>query len=211
MTFGGIDSNGDWRYPKDPKKLCKNKKFRDKFRTRILEQIEKLIAKGEIEIQAHQLEAIEELREKTWSFHATAPTMETETIELYLARYINRIAITNSRVEYIKETAEVRIVYNDYKNQEEGKPAPKGIKQMDPLVFMNHYLQHVPPRYFQKTRRYGIHASSCKKKYAKAIQSKVRENGQTIRTVIQIIAHILKSSIIRTSNTCPERNESRTL
>lgn len=200
LTFGGIDSEGKWRYPKDKKKLCKNKVFRNKFRERFLENLEKQISKGTISIQAHQQETIEEMREKSWSFHSTSPTMETGSIELYLARYINRIAITNSRVEYIKQTSEIRIIYNDYKQQEKGKAAPKAIKKMEPLVFINQYLQHLPPPYFQKTRRYGIHASATKKKYSESIEEKVRKNGQTIRTVMQIITDILKVPVLSCSD-----------
>ena len=116
----------------------------------------------------------------------------TDTIELYLARYINRIAVTNSRLTYLKKTEQVRLVYNDYNNQKEGQAAPKKTRLFDPLVFINQYLMHVPPPYFQKSRRYGIHASACKKKYSLALASKLRSHSRSIRTVMEIITELLK-------------------
>lgn len=122
--------------------------------------------------------------------------MQTETIEQYLARYINKIAVGNSRIELLKETEEVRLVYNDYKSQVENEAAPKKIKSFPALSFIHQYLCHVPPPYFQRTRRYGLHASASRKKNAEALQEKVRKNGNTIRTVLEIITQLLKVSVL---------------
>jgi Putative transposase. len=64
--------------------------------------------------------------------------MRREVIEQYLARYVNRIAVTNNRLELVKETQEVNLLYNDCKNQKQGQMAPKRIKAMHPpLVFIH--------------------------------------------------------------------------
>ena len=119
--------------------------------------------------------------------------METQTIEMYLARYINRVAVTNSKLEFIKATEEVHLTYNDYKNQIKGQPAPKEIRSMDPLAFLHQLLMHLPPPYFQRSRRYGIHANSKKEVYKNAIEERLKRNGRTIRTVIEIITHLMKN------------------
>jgi len=118
--------------------------------------------------------------------------MDTGTIEMYLARYIKKVAITNSRVQYLEQTEELRIVYNDYRNQKEGEAAPKKYKNIEPLVFIHQYLQHVPPPYFQKVRYYGIHSSASQAKIRKEIPQMMRNHGSTIRTVMEIITQLLK-------------------
>jgi hypothetical protein len=191
LTFGGIDKEGKWRYPKRKKKLFRYLDFRNTFRDNVLSEIEKLDQKGELRKRPNHEQTIDLIRQKTWSFFITEPTTQTDTIELYLARYINRIAVTNTRLQYLKETKEVRLSYNDYKNQKEGHAAPKSILKMNPLVFLHQYLQHVLPLYFQKVRRYGIHAYASRKRHNKLIQEKLKRNGATIRIICSIISHAM--------------------
>lgn len=200
MTFGGIDKEGIWQYPKDKKKLCKHVDFRNEFRNKFISQVHKAHAAGKLKLENRHLVDLEELKKKRWSYHVTKPSMSTHTIELYLARYINRIAVTNSRISYLKATKEVRLIHNDYKNQVKGQAAPKKSKPFDPLTFIHQYLMHALPPYFQKSRRYGIHASASQSKYQYTIQSLLRKNGDTIRTVFEIITHLLKSPKLQCVN-----------
>ncbi len=199
MTFGGIDKEGVWRYTKDKKKLCKHVDFRNAFRDNFISGVRKADASGKLKLENHHLTSLAILEDKRWSYHVTKPSMSTQTIEMYLARYINRIAVTNSRLTYLKATKEVRLVHNDYKNQVEGRAAPKNITPFDPLTFIHQYLMHALPPYFQKSRSYGIHAAASKKKYQYTIQSLLRNNGATIRTVYEIITHLLKSPKLQCS------------
>lgn len=118
--------------------------------------------------------------------------MDTKVIEDYLAKYINRIAVSNKRLDYIKDSEKVILLHNDYKNQQSGQPAPKVYKILDPLVAIDQLLQHVLPSYFQKSRRYGIHHNSSKLKAT--IPDTVKRNGQTIRTTIEIITELQKAN-----------------
>ena len=200
LTFGGIDKDGQWLYPKHKKKLFKHVDYRNTFRNIFINLIYQNEAKGKLVLQDRHQASIAELKDKKWAFHVTKPAMSTQTIELYLAKYINRIAVTNSRLKYLKKTKEVRLVYNDYRHQNRGQVAPQKTKSFDPILFMQQYLMHVLPPYFQKSRRYGIHASAAKKKYSKLIESKLRKNKNTIRTVIEIITHLLKVPTLRCAN-----------
>lgn len=200
MTFGGIDNEGAWQYPKDKKKLCQHVDFRNKFRDNFIALVHKYHATGKLKLEKRHLAILEDLENKKWSYHVTKPSMSTQTIELYLARYINRIAVTNSRLTYLKDTKEIQLVYNDYNNQVDGKAAPKEIKPFDPLSFIHQYLMHALPPYFQKSRRYGIHASASQKKYRNTIQSLLRNNGDTIRCVMEIITHLLKTPKLQCVN-----------
>ena len=195
LTFGGIDNLGDWQYPKHRKRFCRNSKFRHTFREIYLAGLKELFDKGALDYHQIYDEVVLDVKDKQWTLFATHPTMETKTIELYIARYINRIAVSNRKLNYIKEHEEVHLLYNDYKKQKAGEVAPKGNKSMPPLEFLNQLLMHLPPPYFQRIRRYGLHASAVKWAYKETIENKLRRNGRTVRTVLEIITHLMKNNV----------------
>ena len=61
------------------------------------------------------------------------------------------------------------------------------------MAFLHQQLMHLPPPYFQRTRRYGIHANAKKEVYKNAIEKRLKRNGRTIRTVMEIITHLMKN------------------
>ena len=93
-----------------------------------------------------------ELLKKSWVVNHQRPTAETKVVEEYLSRYICRIGISSKRLHYDKGGKNVRIEYNDYANQEQGKAAPKKHRDLPPLVAMHLFLQHQLPPYFQRVR-----------------------------------------------------------
>ena len=103
---------------------------------------------------------------------------------------VNRIAVSNKRLDYIKDSEKVILLHNDYTNQQAGQVAPKAFKIMEPLVAIDQILQHVLPPHFQKSRSYGIHNHSSKLKTT--IPDAVKRNSQTIRTVFEIITELMK-------------------
>jgi hypothetical protein len=50
------------------------------------------------------------------------------------------------------------------------------------------------PPYFQRTKRYGIHANAKSEKVKRIIVNKLKRNGRTIRTVMEIISHLMHLS-----------------
>jgi len=192
VTFGGIDSNNEWQYPKRKDKIARYRQINATYRKLFIHALRLLNNSGQLTYHADLETLLTELENKTWVVHNTKPTIDTSTLENYLARYINRVAISKSRVEYIKDHKQVKILYNDYANQIEGKPAPKKYKILNPLSFIHQFMQHVLPEYFQKSRRYGLHASATKRKYEGLIPQAIKRNGHTIRTVMQIITQLIK-------------------
>src|SRR5206468_12805548 len=81
----------------------------------------------------------------------------------YLARYVFRIAITNSRLESI-EDGNVRFRYRDNRTQQIRRVTLSGVE------FIHRFLQHVLPRGAAKVRHYGIFSPSSKSKLARARQ-----------------------------------------
>jgi len=192
VTFGGLSPNGEWVYPKHKKKLCRNRKLAWYYKKHFLKELNESFQQGAIKYHLDYDQTVSEVKDKNWNLSVSHPTMQTARIELYLAKYINRIAVSNSRLTYLKEQDQVRLVFNDYYNQKEGQPAPKIYKDINPLSFIHQYLQHVLPPYFQKTRRYGIHSSATRKKMADTVTKGVLRNGATIRKLMEVITALMK-------------------
>ena len=72
------------------------------------------------------------------------------TVE-YLARYANRVAISNSRLIAI-EGGQVLFRYKDYKDGDQWKTA-----SLPGVEFIGRFLLHVLPQRFRHIRRFGVH------------------------------------------------------
>jgi len=159
------------------------------FRALFLRELNTLVNQNKIHYHSCLTSLIHELGAIRWVVHSTRPTMNTQVIENYLARYINRTAISPSRLSYIKEQQQVQITHNDYHHQKPGQPAPKLIKNLTPLEAIRQILQHCTPPHFQKSRHYGLHNSNCLVK-ANIPQAYIR-SGHSIRTVFEILTQLL--------------------
>jgi hypothetical protein len=188
VTFGGIDKNGKWVYPIKKKLLESYRVMCATYKSVFLKELDKLFQLGKLTYYQDYTAMIKEVEQLRWVVHTTHPTMDTSIIADYLAKYINRIAVSNKRLNYVKDTQSVGLLYNDYKNQEAGKIAPKGYTYLHPLVAIEQILQHVLPPYFQKSRRHGLHNANTTIK--KSLPDALKNNMATIRTIMEIITHL---------------------
>ena len=191
VTFGGLNENGEWVYPTNKHRIDKYRSICASYKSIFIKELRSLHKSGKINDHNDFEIRIAEVEKIRWVVHSTRPTMNTKVIEEYLAKYINRIAVSNKRLDYIKDSQKVIILHNDYKNQQAGQPAPKAYKIMDPLVAIDQILQHVLPPYFQKSRRYGLHHNASKIKTT--IPDALKRNGQTIRTIMEIITELIST------------------
>lgn len=70
----------------------------------------------------------------------------------YLGRYLNRVAVSDARVQRLPD-GQVRVCYRDDDRVQSARLCAQ--------EFLRRYLQHVLPKGFNKVRRYGLF-SSCK-------------------------------------------------
>ena len=154
LTFGGLNKNGDWIYPKHKKRIARYRTINKIYKSIFIDHLR--IAYEELKLKDHIgfNERYKEIEKSNWVVHHTHPTMDIDVISNYLARYINRIAITKNRLQYLDDKQEVVIRYNDYNNQIDAQAAPKEIKILHPMDAIAQILQHVLPQYFQKSRSY---------------------------------------------------------
>jgi predicted nucleic-acid-binding Zn-ribbon protein len=190
VSYGGLSKNGQWIFPREKNKIEKYEKICKRYRSIFLDELQNIQLKKSLIYHQDFDALINSTRNIRWVVNSTRPTMDTNVIENYLARYINRVAVSPNRLHYAKDLALVNLHYNDYKNQIKGQPAPKLIKVLQPLEAIHQILQHTTPAYFQKSRRYGLHNESTTIK--KKIPDTLKRNGQTVRTVFEILTQLLK-------------------
>ena len=202
VTFGGYDrQSGEWRWPKRKRKVARFRKLRGGYRSIFLEQLEKEMEAKKRVINYHEsYEMVTKgLTKKSWVVNHQHPTADTKVIEEYLGRYICRIGITNKRLSYEEGGKNVRIEYNDYAKQVSGQPAPKAYRHLHPIEAMGQILQHLLPHGFHRSRHYGLHAANTYAKLAPQLPEKVKREGATVRTIIEILRVMLKEEPYR----CP--------
>ena len=195
VTFGGLDHNGKWVYPENKYKIASYRSMCSVFKQKFITRLKVAVSKQLITYHSPLNELIQEVRNLRWVVHTTRPTTNTSILKSYLGRYINRIAISNNRLKYLAKTNHVALIHNDYKNQKTGCPAPKSIKHMTPITAIQQMVQHVLPRYFQKSRHYGLHNACNNTK--QIAEDAIKTNPSTIRTALQIINALLKREIFR--------------
>jgi hypothetical protein len=93
-----------------------------------------------------------------WVVYAKKPFSGPEAVLAYLARYIHRVAISNSRL--IAAGADgITIKYKDYRIE---GPERYKIMTLDPHEFIRRFLLHVLPRGFHRIRHYGLLANGSR-------------------------------------------------
>ena len=98
--------------------------------------------------------------EKPWVVHCQAVGSGEHALK-YLARYVFRVALSNSRILSLRDGM-VTFRYKDSETKE-NKTCRLGAEE-----FIRRFLQHVLPKGFVKIRYYGLFAASNRKRLARA-------------------------------------------
>ncbi len=194
ITYGGIDKENHWRWPKHNKKLAPFREISRTFRDVFLKMLDKKMRDKDFKCPGDIKQVIKAIQIKRWNVRNEYPTANTEVLERYLARYINRVAISKSRLEFVSQQEKmndhVNISYKDYRQQKDNQGAPLMIKSVQPLVGINQFLMHVLPPYFQKARYYGLHSSQTFRKIKDQIDQRLLRNNNTMRVLFKILKYL---------------------
>jgi hypothetical protein len=154
VTGGGFDKDGVWRWPKDGFLVPAHALSR-LFRARL----KACLKKSDPEIFAT-------IPDKVWTIDWVVDVKNVGdggNALRYLARYIYRVALTDSSITHHDDTTATFL----YRDSDTGKTR----KQTLPVFkFLHRFLQHVLPKGFVKVRYYGLHhpANHAKLALAKA-------------------------------------------
>ncbi len=105
--------------------------------------------------RAHLIEAVDKkVWRAEWVVDSQAVGHNTEGVLKYLAAYVFRVAISDSRIVGVNG----RRVSFRYDDSETGQ---RKVMTLDVIAFMRRFLQHVLPKGFQKVRYYGFMGAGC--------------------------------------------------
>jgi hypothetical protein len=108
--------------------------------------------------------------QKDWVVHCKPAVHRTRTVLNYLARYIHRVAIANSRI-LSADNGKVTFRYKDSK-----RGAYINTMTVNAEEFIRRFLQHVPPAGVHKVRYYGLWSPSNREKLLE-LQQDLTQSG----------------------------------
>lgn len=93
---------------------------------------------------------------EAWCVYSKPPVQGPDVVLKYLARYVDRVAISNHRIVSLEE-GEVTFRYKDYRRGRRLRTMTLPAEE-----FLRRFLMHVLPSGFQKVRSYGLLANASR-------------------------------------------------
>jgi hypothetical protein len=115
-----------------------------------------LDSKASLSIRKNFDALINTLMRKPWVVYAKEPFAGPEKLLDYLGRYVNKIAISNSRIISCAKKS-VKFKWRDYSDGNKVK-----IMELKPEEFIRRFLSHIVPERFMRVRFFGFLANACK-------------------------------------------------
>lgn len=198
VPAGGVDAQGLWKGLNYKGFLLPCKLLARRFRKNYLRGLRDAYEDNQLEFfgKARCFEDREQLTDlfikvqlKKWNVHLKEPANNLAQLQNYLARYVNRVAITNHRIEAVSNN-KITISHKQYSAAKRNEIPPVVQLDLKPLHFIHKLLQHVLPHRFQKVRYYGLHATTNKNKLLQLAQQ-LGQQPAIMRTVVQILKDLL--------------------
>ena len=156
---GGISLDGSRWVACRPGFFLPVKVLSRRFRKLYLRYLEQTYAAGKLEFYG-ELQKLSDpksfarylapLHDSEWVVYAKAPFGGPDRVLDYLGRYTHRVAISNNRLEGLKD-GQVSFSYKDYKHEQRRK-----VMTVSADEFLRRFLLHVLPDSFQRIRNYGL-------------------------------------------------------
>jgi hypothetical protein len=162
VTFGGLSDDGAWIYPKDKHKIDKYRSICASYKAIFIKELRSLHKSGKItyhndfevlitDVEKNPLGCSLHTPDDGYQNHRRLPGKIYKPRRKF-SNGVNRVAVSNKRLDYIKDSEKVILLHNDYKNQQVGQVAPKVYKIMDPLVAIDHNLCSFAASYSMSSR-----------------------------------------------------------
>jgi hypothetical protein len=154
-TGGGLTPDGRWRSCR-PGFFLPVRVLGRVFRAAFLARMHEAFARGKLARfdNANAFAAwVRQLRAKDWVVYSKPPFGGPAQVLKYLARYVHRVPIGNSRLVKL-EGMRVTFGYKDYADAAKTKEMT-----LEGVEFLRRWVTHVLPRGFVKIRHYGLLAN----------------------------------------------------
>jgi putative transposase len=156
---GGISLDGSRWVACRPRFLLPVRVLSSRFRRLYLRYIEQAYTAGKLRFYG-QLQHLSHpasfarylapLRKTKWVVYAKPPFGGPERVLDYLGRYTHRVAISNHRLQKLRD-GRVTFSYKDYKDEQQQK-----LMTLSADEFLRRFLLHILPEGFQRIRHYGL-------------------------------------------------------
>jgi hypothetical protein len=172
VPCGGFSEDGSRWISFEPHDLPASA-LSDRFRTLLCKAIRRAVQRGRFKRLPKSISVDEILlaaMSHEWNVYAEPPFGGSEQLLAYLAQYINRVAITNDRIE----------LYENHQVTFRGRDDANGqvkLYRLEGAEFVERYVQHVPPKGFMRIRSYGFMANRNRKRNLEKARQLI---GQTI-------------------------------
>lgn len=163
VTGGGVDRNGIWHHLKGCKK-ARNFLFPVHALSRVFRA--KLLSKLTAALSHEHTYIPQDIRkkcmEKDWCIYSCPPAKGVNQVLEYIGRYVNRAAISNSRILGYTPDGMVTYDWKDYRNGGVHKTAT-----LHAVDFLHLFSLHILPPGFVRIRHYGLLSPSNRDKVRK--------------------------------------------
>jgi hypothetical protein len=154
VTGGGLSSDGQaWMSARDDYLVP----------VRALSRLFRGIFLDSLRRQIKDIDLPKAIWQKDWVVYCKPAVQGTRTVLNYLARYIHRVAITNSRI-LSADDGKVTFRYKDSRD-DQAKTMTVSVEE-----FIRRFLQHVLPTGVHKVRYYGLWSPTHRKNLSKVQQ-----------------------------------------
>ena len=171
---GALTDSGEWVTPKRTTKdgrpfLFPVKALAAKFRGEFMARLNEHFLSDEVFDKRELNSIIHKSLNKKWNVEIRESTGDPSHVIEYLGRYVNRVAITESRIV----SYENGIMIFKYKDYRDGNK----IKTMELTAqeFLRRFMMHIPPRYFTTKRGYGFLSSGRKGSLVPRLKELIKE------------------------------------
>lgn len=203
VTFGGINDKGDWIWPKSSRRLARYEKINKDYKKAFLKELKSAFKNDKLNYHLTYEQLKTQIEHVNWVVNNDWPTENTDVIEAYLSKYINRSAISKRRLYYDTDQSEVTITHKDYYNQVQGQAAPYKKTKLSPLLAIDKILQHKLPPHFHRVRYYGLHHSAIEKKVKSQLHPSLTRNKDSTRILFELLTKMINQLNQSPKRLCP--------
>ncbi len=171
---GALTDSGEWVTPKRTTKdgrpfLFPVKALAAKFRDEFMARLNEHFLSDEVFDKRELNSIIHKSLNKKWNVEIRESTGDPSHVIEYLGRYVNRVAITESRIVSY-ENGIVTFKYKDYRDGNKIKTM-----ELTAQEFLRRFMMHIPPRYFTTKRGYGFLSSGRKGSLVPRLKELIKE------------------------------------
>jgi hypothetical protein len=151
-----------------------------KFKGKMLAALEQESIKGSLaRIPADSVrQVLNETARLKWNVYSKPTLTHTKSVVSYLARYCNRVGISDSRLLF-SEDQQVHMRYKDYRTNQ------SSWLNLSPGELLRRFVLHILPKGFMRLRYYGFMANAIRRKSLSMIRTSLGDIAKVVKSEVE--------------------------